>query len=170
MGFPAALKSLCTMSLDASPNTQRVPTPGGEAILLHDLHRTIHYGQMHFAPARREGDWVFVSGVVAAARDGVPLDLAGFEAALRRAFEQIDALLVAAGCRRDQIVELQTFHVFGSPALKADKSQHIASFGRIKDEFVPEPYPAWTAVGVSELFPEHGLVEIQVRARRGTPA
>jgi enamine deaminase RidA (YjgF/YER057c/UK114 family) len=37
----------------------------------------------------------------------------------------------------------------------------------VKDEFIAAPYPAWTGVGVAELFPDGGLVEIRVVARRG---
>ena len=34
-------------------------------------------------------------------------------------------------------------------------------------EFVAAPYPAWTAIGVSELITEGTIVEIRLIARRG---
>jgi hypothetical protein len=37
----------------------------------------------------------------------------------------------------------------------------------VKDEFMFEPYAAWTAIGVSELISEVALVEIRAIARRG---
>ena len=45
-----------------------------------------------------------------------------------------------------------------------DKAAHINAFMAVKDEYLPPPYAAWTAIGVSELFPNRGLVEIQITA------
>jgi enamine deaminase RidA (YjgF/YER057c/UK114 family) len=36
----------------------------------------------------------------------------------------------------------------------------------VKDEFISPPYPAWTAIGVSELITEGVLIEIRVIAKR----
>jgi enamine deaminase RidA (YjgF/YER057c/UK114 family) len=36
----------------------------------------------------------------------------------------------------------------------------------VKDEFVGEPYPAWTAIGVAELVNPKAIVEIRVIARQ----
>jgi enamine deaminase RidA (YjgF/YER057c/UK114 family) len=35
----------------------------------------------------------------------------------------------------------------------------------VKDSFLPSPYPAWTAVGISELAVPGALVEIRAVAR-----
>jgi hypothetical protein len=37
----------------------------------------------------------------------------------------------------------------------------------VKDEFVSAPYPAWTAVGISELITTGTLAEIRIIAKRG---
>jgi enamine deaminase RidA (YjgF/YER057c/UK114 family) len=34
----------------------------------------------------------------------------------------------------------------------------------VKDEFMPAPHPAWTAVGTTGLLAEDGVVEIQMIA------
>ena len=39
-------------------------------------------------------------------------------------------------------------------------------FINVKDEFVKQLYPAWTAVGVHELISDGSLVEIRVIAKR----
>ena len=44
--------------------------------------------------------------------------------------------------------------------------EHFEEFTRIKDEFIKEPYPAWTAIGVSELAADGAVIEIKVTARR----
>jgi hypothetical protein len=37
---------------------------------------------------------------------------------------------------------------------------------KVKDEFIADPYRAWTAIGVSELITAGALVEIRAIARR----
>ena len=39
--------------------------------------------------------------------------------------------------------------------------------GEDKDKYIEEPYPAWTAIGVSELAFLDALLEIRVNARIG---
>jgi enamine deaminase RidA (YjgF/YER057c/UK114 family) len=36
---------------------------------------------------------------------------------------------------------------------------------KVKDRYLSAPYPAWTAIGISELAIPGGLVEIKVIAR-----
>jgi hypothetical protein len=51
--------------------------------------------------------------------------------------------------------------------------QHIGAFMRVKDRYLPEPFPAWTAIGVVELAVPGGLVEVRAtacRARVAAPA
>ena len=42
------------------------------------------------------------------------------------------------------------------------------NFKKVKDEFVKEPFPAWTAIGCTELAVEGARVEIRVVADCGT--
>jgi len=57
------------------------------------------------------------------------------------------------------IVEYTTFHV--------GLSSHLADFMKVRDEFIKEPWPAWTAIGVSELAAPGGRLEIRVLAEAG---
>ena len=84
----------------------------------------------------------------------VPVDP---ETQFTRAFEQIADLLKEAGASFADITEIPTFHV--------DLSKHIGTFVKVKDQFVKEPYPAWTAVGTPELAIPGGLVEVRINAR-----
>ena len=54
------------------------------------------------------------------------------------------------------IFEFTSYHV--------DLQQHIGSFMKVKDEFLKEPYPAWTAIGITELAIPGARVEIRVQA------
>jgi enamine deaminase RidA (YjgF/YER057c/UK114 family) len=72
------------------------------------------------------------------------------------AFENVGLVLAAAGADFDDIVEITTFHV---------GMQHLAVFSAVKADFIKQPYPAWTAIGVSELAIPGALVEIRITAR-----
>jgi enamine deaminase RidA (YjgF/YER057c/UK114 family) len=154
----------------ATSDSVRESAPGGEVVSLDRAMHEAQYMDWHYAPARIDGPWVVLSGVVAAAREGVVLDVTAFEAELRRAFSRIDQLLVAAGSDGAHVIEMTTYHVFDSAWQSFGKGEHIDAFRRIKDDFVRRPYPAWTAIGVADLIPPGGLVEIRVVARKQSSA
>jgi len=52
---------------------------------------------------------------------------------------------------------MTTFHV--------GLQRHLETFMKVKDRYVHPPYPAWTAIGITELAFPGGLVEIKVIAR-----
>jgi enamine deaminase RidA (YjgF/YER057c/UK114 family) len=66
--------------------------------------------------------------------------------------------LLQAGIEVRNVVEITTYHV--------GLNQHLSAFVKVKDEFIAEPYPAWTAIGVSELITDGALVEIRAIAKR----
>ena len=41
---------------------------------------------------------------------------------------------------------------------------HLGTFMKVRDEFVSEPWPAWTAIGITELAISGARVEIRVTA------
>ena len=55
------------------------------------------------------------------------------------------------------IVEYTSYHI----GLHA----HIGDFMSVRDEFLSEPWPAWTAIGISELVMPRAHVEIRVTAK-----
>ncbi|MER6300558.1 RidA family protein [Kitasatospora sp. NPDC001539] len=98
------------------------------------------YETLHFSQATRVGDQVWVSGQVGI--DTATLTPAdGVEAQTRLAFEGLKSALRGAGASLADIVELSTFHT--------DLRGDMEVFSRVKDEYLPELYPSWTAVGVS---------------------
>ena len=115
------------------------------------------YESLHYAPAVRAGDMLVLSGVVAGLREGETE--ADQEAAFARAFEAIGAILEEAGADWDDVVEIITYHT--------DLPAQIATFGGVKDRYIKEPYPAWTAIDIDRLYPDRGLVEIKVTAYLG---
>jgi len=107
--------------------------------------------EWHFSPGLDTGDFVFFSRITGTRPD---LSIANDpESQFRDAFRFLGANLTQA--------ELQfRGHRGGNDV---SRRPHM----RVKDEFIAEPYPAWTAVGVSELITDGALVEIRVIAKRG---
>ena len=115
----------------------------------------VFYEQYHFAPAVKDGDRLFCSGVIGVGADGKALP--DPEAQFTQAFESLSAVLAASGAALGDVVEITTFHV--------GLQQHLGKFMRVKDKYLREPYPAWTAIGITELAVPGGLVEIRATAR-----
>lgn len=95
-----------------------------------------------YSAAIRSGDLLFVSGQVGSREDGSAEP--DFEAQVQRAFDNLAAVLKAAGCTFDDIVDVTTFHT--------DPEVQFPTVMDAKARAFPsKPYPNWTAVGVNWL-------------------
>lgn len=142
---------------------KRLPTTNGEVIIPSERAQWA-YDNIKFAPARRVGDTIYVSGVIAGKAPNIDNDVEAYKAGLRMAFRNIEATLKASGASMADVVMINSFHVWNSPYFKGTRDEHIGAVIAVKDEFMPGPHPAWTAVGTSGLLSDTGLVEIQVIA------
>ena len=112
----------------------------------------------HFSSSVRVGEMIWVSGTVGARPDGTPVD--GMPAQARLAFQTLRAVLEDAGSSLADVVELVTFHT--------DVQGEMREFVKAKDEFFPDTYPAWSAVGVTDLAIPGLLVEVRAVAVAGS--
>ncbi len=95
-----------------------------------------------YSAAIRSGDLLFVSGQVGSREDGSPEP--DFEAQVRLAFDNLAAVLEAAGCTFDDVVDVTTFHT--------DAAAQFETVMAVRQKAIGEPpYPNWTAVGVNWL-------------------
>lgn len=95
-----------------------------------------------YSAAIRSGDLLFVSGQVGSRPDGSPESDFGRQVQL--AFDNLKAVLEAAGCTFDDIVDVTTFHT--------DPENQFGAIMAVKEQvFGQRPYPNWTAVGVTWL-------------------
>lgn len=95
-----------------------------------------------YSAAIRSGDFLFVSGQVGSREDGSPEP--DFTRQVQLAFDNLNAVLKAAGCTFDDVVDVTSFHT--DPMAQWDVV-NAARFKMIGDP----PYPNWTAVGVTWL-------------------
>lgn len=140
-----------------------IPAPGGEVIIPSPGHQRA-YDDWKYAPARRAGDFVYVSGVVAGPVGEEGDDAEALRAQVRRAFTQLRRILAASGAGFEDVVMINTFHVWEGPGFRGSRDEQFAVYNAVKDEFMPAPHPAATAVGVTRLLPDRGVVEIQMVA------
>ena len=100
------------------------------------------YEEGRYSAAIRSGGFLFVSGQVGSRDDGSPEPV--FEAQVRRAFSRLAAVLAAAGCTFDDVVDVTSFHT--------DPAAQFETVMAVKSETMGgPPYPSWTAVGVTWL-------------------
>ncbi len=101
---------------------------------LYDKHR--------YSAAVRSGDLLFVSGQVGSREDGTPEP--DFERQVQLAFDNLKAVLEAAGCSFDDVLDVTSYHT--------DPEAQFATVLQVKDRNFPtKPYPAWSAFGVNWL-------------------
>jgi enamine deaminase RidA (YjgF/YER057c/UK114 family) len=101
------------------------------------------YEKNRYSPAVRANGFLFVSGQVGSREDGSPEP--DLDAQVRRAFGNLNAILAAAGCRFEDVVDVTVFIV--------DPQSKFERIWRVAQEFWGEaPYPNVTAVGVTWLY------------------
>jgi 2-iminobutanoate/2-iminopropanoate deaminase len=106
----------------------------------------------HFTDAVRAGDLLFVSGVVAVDRDGRLVGGDDVVAQTRQVFENIRAVLAAAGCSFEDVVKVTIF------LTDADERPLI---NPVRQEVFGTARPASTLVEVPRLAVEGARVEIE---------
>ena len=109
--------------------------------------------------AIRDGDTLYVTG-----HTGEDDDLTfapDAEHQIRRTFMNIAQTLAEAGTDWSDVVEIVSYHV----GLQSQGEVLLA----VASEFLAKPFPAWTAVGVTELWDEGSVVEISCVAIVGGP-
>lgn len=155
----AALPS-AAMAQDAT-YPMRLPAPGGEVIIPSAGGRHAH-DDVGYAPARRAGDTLYVSGAIVYRGDNEGTDAAAFESQVRRTLTSLNRTLTAAGASFDDVALINSFHVWEGPDFTGARMQQIEIISRVWREFSTGPRPAWTAVGTTGLLDPNGIVEIQL--------
>jgi len=107
-----------------------------------------------YSPVVESGDLVFTAGQVAHDGDGNLVE-GGTEEQTRRAIENVQTCLAAAGSTLADVLKVSAF--------LADLGDFPA-FNAVYREYFSEPYPVRTTVGVN--LPDGILVELDAIARR----
>ena len=113
------------------------------------------YDNFHFSEATKINGFMLCSGVIGTGEKGkLPEDI---KEEFRNAWVGIGKLLAACDIGYEDIVEYTSYHV--------DLQAKLGDFMSVRDEFLSEPWPAWTAIGITELAIPGAHVEIRVTAK-----
>ncbi|KVM69671.1 enamine deaminase RidA [Burkholderia gladioli] len=101
------------------------------------------YERNRYSPAVRANGLLFVSGQVGSREDGSPEP--ELEAQVARAFENLNAILAAAGCSFDDVIDVTVFMV--DPEANFERAWQV-----VPRYWGEAPHPSLTAVGVTWLY------------------
>jgi enamine deaminase RidA (YjgF/YER057c/UK114 family) len=119
------------------------------------------YERNHYSPAVRAGGLLFVSGQVGSREDGSPEP--ELEQQVRRAFDNLNAVLAAAGCSFEDVVDVTVFLV--------DAARNFERVWAIVPEYWGQaPYPALTGIGVEWLYGFQFEIKVVARLPEAAPA
>lgn len=101
------------------------------------------YEQNRYSPAVRANGLLFVSGQVGSRPDGSPEP--DLDAQVRLAFDNLNAVLGAANCSFDDVVDVTVFIV--EPEARFERIWNV-----VQESWGVAPFPTVTAVGVTWLY------------------
>jgi enamine deaminase RidA (YjgF/YER057c/UK114 family) len=100
------------------------------------------YDARQYSPALRVGDLLFISGQVGSRADGSPEP--DFARQVKLAFDNLNAVLNAAGASFDDVIDVTSFHT--------DPEKQFETVMAVRaQEIGAAPWPTWTALGVTWL-------------------
>ena len=123
-------------------------------IIIPERLRSLHES-WHFSPGILVDGTLYISGAIGVLPDGtIPRNPADQYVAC---FENIKSVLDEVGASFADVVEMTSYHT--------DLQHSLADFFEVRDRYVSEPWPTWTAIGVRELSNRDLVVEIKSQAR-----
>ena len=119
------------------------------------------YEKNRYSPAVRANGFLFVSGQVGSREDGSPEP--ELDTQVRRAFQNLNAVLAAAGCTFADVVDVTVFIV--EPESRFERIWAVA-----QEYWGEAPYPNVTAVGVTWLYGFQFEIKVVARIPDAEPA
>lgn len=117
------------------------------------LHKPAHY-----SPAIKAGNTLYVAGQVAMDVNGNLVGKGDFEAQGVQVFENLKAILAAAGGTLDDVVKLNSY---------VTDLKHRLAFVELRQRYFNKPYPASTFVVITSLASPDYLLEVEAIAVLG---
>ena len=135
--------------------TAHAAAPPKQTLMPEDPEARAFQEAVGFSDAVIHGDTIYLSGVVAAPLRGETSLTPAYE----RAFARLDGVLKRLGVGWEDVIVFDTFHAGGTMAAQLD------ALVPVKNRYITAPFPAWTAVGVTELYEPTAVTEIKLTVR-----
>jgi len=114
------------------------------------LHKPAHY-----SPAIKAGNTLYIAGQVALDANGNVVGKGDFEAQGAQIFENLKAILAAAGGTLDDVVKINSY---------VTDLRYREAFVEIRKRYFRQPFPASTFVVVKSLASPDYLLEVEAIA------
>jgi enamine deaminase RidA (YjgF/YER057c/UK114 family) len=114
------------------------------------------FDEFQYSSAVKAGGLVFVAGQIGLNPDGSIPETP--EQQFVNAFERLKLALEETGCQMGDLVELVSYHV------GLNTSNHLAEFIKVKEKYVPAPFPTWTTLDIAGLARPGLIIEIKAIA------
>lgn len=115
-------------------------------------------GSPQMAPIRKSGDFLFLSGIL------------GYEKPCKSAVKDVEKQIIAAFKWANDTLEtakVQWSDVLSVTSYHVNLDEHHEIFKREREKvFEKPPYPAWTALGVKQLYFDHEVFEMSIIAEK----
>jgi enamine deaminase RidA (YjgF/YER057c/UK114 family) len=131
LALPILCALIATPALAQETYPKTIPSSGGEVIIPSERNQKA-YDEFKYAPARRAGDMLYVSGAVAGRGKDEGTDPESFKRQVRRAFVALDNTLKASGATFDDVVMINSFHVWEGPDQPAPRWEQLAMINAVK--------------------------------------
>ncbi len=112
------------------------------------------FDKFQYSSAVKAGGLVFVAGQIGLNPDGTIPEKP--EQQFVNAFERLKLVLEETGCEMGDLVELVSYHV--------GLTSHLADFMKVKEKYVPGPFPTWTILDIAGLARPGLIIEIKAVA------
>lgn len=119
------------------------------------------YERNRYSPAIRSNGFLFVSGQVGSRADGSPEP--ELQAQVRLAIENLNAVLSAAGCTFEDVIDVTVFIV--DPVAKFEKIWNV-----VGEYWGEAPHPTVTAIGVTWLYGFDFEIKVIAKLPEGSAA
>jgi enamine deaminase RidA (YjgF/YER057c/UK114 family) len=114
------------------------------------------FDKFQYSSAVKAGGLVFVAGQIGLNPDGSIPETP--EQQFVNAFERLKLALEETGSQMGDLVELVSYHV------GLNTSNHLAEFMKVKEKYVPAPFPTWTILDIAGLARPGLIIEIKAIA------
>ena len=151
-----AMTGLALAASAAAPATAQEPK---QTLMPENEEARAFQQEVGYSDAVIHGDTIYLSGVVAGPAPGDE----GMQPAFTRAFEHLTRTLERLGATWDDVLVFDTFH-------NGPMGPQLDALVPVKNRYITAPFPAWTAVGVTELYEPTALVEIRLTVRNPVAA